>query len=1531
MKLQSLKWILYSLLLSLLLYPLTGYAQKHKRDLDPAQLQALKELNQNTRPDWRVRFTSDGPVPNFLVGGTTEPIQAEPVEASKRFLNLTRSIFRIRNAQEEFTLQSVNKDQQGGYHVKLNQFAGGLPVFGAQMIVHGDPEGRIWMANGHYYPNKVENFTPGLSAESAIAKALDHMGITRADLAGPDSCILGFYPQSDSIRLAYQVVIFTRGEKAGFHEMVYYVDALSGDIFISYDNIKTEIPATGIGYGTREIKRNLNLTINEGNYYLRDISRRQGMNGLMSSDQSIVLYDAQGSLLDNIINVNRLSQFSSSDSVFKGNKVIQAAVDAHNFLGLIYDYYFKVHGWNSWDNNGGGIIAVVNIGGGVNGFPNNAFWAGDYQSMFFGLGDGKEYYPFSAALDVVAHEFQHAVTQATADLIYQGQSGALNESFSDIFAVMIDRDDWLCGEDLYIGGGYLRNIADPSANGDPDHMSEYIYTTEDYGGVHLNMLIPGKAYYLMSEGGVFEGVNVTGFGREKLEKILFYTLVNILTKTSNFEDAREATIQAAKKLYGETSTEAQNIEKAWSAVGIGLTGNVNPALPSPNNLLLSLKERGVELKWSPPVLQPLPGTGMEVSGTLSRSDGGTVEGTYVLLLDESMGNIIDWQLLTSNGIFKFTNVVSGRYILSAYLDINSNGKLDPQDWLGFLDSNADGIPDILNVDRNLIGLSIKMFLYGSLGNAKVSGNVVRYDGGSVAGGVVGLVGQEASGYETENVYQQELNATGKFEFKDVAPGNYMLLSVIDSDSNGELGDGDYIGFYDANFDFEPDILELDPNEELTGIMFSLFRLSLMESEVEPNDYFVLADKVSIGGGIKGSIYPMFDVDIFVFTVDKAMTVEIDIDAQSIGSSLDAAIGLYDVSGNLLAASTDADGLDPRLTYSFPSAGTYYIGVIDLFTTGDYELRLHELKGSVSNNFKIDDHSAFGSSRGRLISLGKKAAKPPLNAVKITPLGLVKKRGINALRPSGLGLLNKVLNDSEYFTFNTILGQAGQANEPPTGYRIYRSTNANFDISRPYLIAEVPDTIWIDRNTVNRQRYYYKVTAAYSSGESGPSNTLSILFQFTDQPSIALSDTTIAFGEVALDSSARKSFMIKNAGTAALEISGISSDNEAFRPVVTSFSLPAGESRQVEVVFRPNLSGSYQGILTVFSNDYINPKLSLFITGEGIARKIILLGDVNNDGTVNILDALLILSGISGLTLPQGVNLSWGDVDGNGITDKTDATLVMSYAIGLPTPYPIGLPIGTKAATALASNNQREITSGLTVPKNLLQPAELNNIGQLLFYITLAEKGESINWSSAACLYEICWDPAKLIFEQLQTVEKNGNSIEAHVIEKGRLVFGIAMPRGISQNSKLKLIFSSQQNISSGKANDAMIAVSCLEQFSSSFEKITAYKNEEAKLVNLPQACKLTLYQNFPNPFNPSTDIRFYIPEGYDYRAITSLEIFNIKGIRVRTLISNELLPGDYCVTWNGKDENGSTVASGVYFYRLRCGSEMITRKMVVIK
>jgi hypothetical protein len=257
----------------------------------------------------------------------------------------------------------------------------------------------------------------------------------------------------------------------------------------------------------------------------------------------------------------------------------QVGVGIHWASEQTYDYFLETFGRNSYDDDGGAIISYADWK--EEDEINNAFWAGSFAA--YGVGDG-EVHGSWGAIDVVGHEISHGVTDHSANLVYHRESGALNESFSDIFGATVeffaegrDKGDWLMGEDIYKDLGSIRSLKNPKARFDPDtYLGEYWFNTintNDNGGVHTNSGVQNHWFYLLSEGGSGEnddGISfqVTGIGLDDASAIAYRNLTHYLLPDSRYVDAATYSIDAAEDLFDENSQQALSVRSAWEAVGI---------------------------------------------------------------------------------------------------------------------------------------------------------------------------------------------------------------------------------------------------------------------------------------------------------------------------------------------------------------------------------------------------------------------------------------------------------------------------------------------------------------------------------------------------------------------------------------------------------------------------------------------------------------------------------------------------------------------------------------------------------------------------------------------------------------------------------------------------------------------------------------------------------------------------------------------------------------------------------------------------
>jgi len=506
----------------------------------------LNEMNAWSKGKLQISWGGQGDSPVFISGTLSkEGIRNE--QEVKKFLQRKESLFKIKDAQRELKLFDQQTDALGYTHYKFQQMYKGIPVYGSEYIVHTNKRKQINSVNGRFstriYKEAVET-DPDISPEKAIDMAIRQIEkqiggeivLNEPYTKNPESKLV-IYPFQKRHHLVYHVTLNFHKPKPGNWHV--FVDAIDGKVIDKFNAIHH---AAGTGIGVHGDVKKLQTLEENGLYHLIDTTKHM-YNG--SDEGSIVTADYE---TERII--------TDEDNHFTDG----AAVDAHYYAGVVYDYFYDNFHRNSFDGLGSSIVSLVHVTE-VDGEPmNNAYWNG--SAMFYGDGDGVEFRPLSGELDVVAHELTHAVTENEANLEYRFQSGALNESFSDIFAAIID-GNWTIGEDVAIQLRAIRDMANPNLFGQPKKMSEYVVLPiiEDNGGVHVNSGIPNHAAYLIG----------TQLGIEKLGQIAYRALTTHLTSTAGFLDARNAFVQSAKELYGEESVEVNVVKAAWDAVEVPIS------------------------------------------------------------------------------------------------------------------------------------------------------------------------------------------------------------------------------------------------------------------------------------------------------------------------------------------------------------------------------------------------------------------------------------------------------------------------------------------------------------------------------------------------------------------------------------------------------------------------------------------------------------------------------------------------------------------------------------------------------------------------------------------------------------------------------------------------------------------------------------------------------------------------------------------------------------------------------------------------
>ncbi|HKQ76605.1 MAG TPA: M4 family metallopeptidase [Blastocatellia bacterium] len=523
----------------------SNQAIQPQKQLSPQQQQALRALGRRLQ---EVEF-DDRAVPSWLRGdlGT---VNGSPRDAAVEAMRALGPLFR-RGADDEFEMSKEPvQDELGQTHVRLQQRYRGLRVVSAKMIVHlqGD---RVIGVNGDFIPEIDLDPRPGLIAEVAFGIARRRMPAAEmVEITRPELVV--FVTEDKTPRLAWSQQVAYESADGQPNKDLIFADAATGDL---------------LG------QRALIWTAKNRKVYSANHGTSLPGNPLWQ----------EGDIL-----------FSFYSDALKG---------AVNGTGKTYDFYKNVFNRDSYNNAGAALISTIHYGNDYN----NAYWDSSLKQMVYGDGDGVTFKPLSIGVDVTAHELTHGVTDATADLIYAKESGALNEAISDILAIATENYypssiqplffDWQIGEDVYtpnVAGDALRYMNNPTLDGySADYYPDRLYPGtctpswgNDYCGVHGNSGIANLAFYLMVVGGQHPQGKTTNvapaIGMSKARKIWYRALTVYMDEDDNFQQARSKTVQAAADLYGGNCGDAAKaVRSAWNAVGVTPTSLILPCLVLP--------------------------------------------------------------------------------------------------------------------------------------------------------------------------------------------------------------------------------------------------------------------------------------------------------------------------------------------------------------------------------------------------------------------------------------------------------------------------------------------------------------------------------------------------------------------------------------------------------------------------------------------------------------------------------------------------------------------------------------------------------------------------------------------------------------------------------------------------------------------------------------------------------------------------------------------------------------------------------------
>jgi len=510
--------------------------------------------------------------PNF-----TPAERASALREARQDAGRTQATLRLPASQGLRPTDAI-ADTGGAMHVRYDRTYRGLRVVGGDLIVHLDTSGRVaGVDSANKAPISIGT-KPATAAPTRGAQLVVFASSHRPVLAW-ESHIVGVRANQDPIdRLVYRNA--RTGTKLATWDQVAHVDGTGNSLYSGTVTISTVLSGS--------------------TYQMTDATRGNSS-----------IYDA-----NNSTSTARGTLFTDADNVW-GNGTTSsrqtAAVDAQYGAANTWDFYKNTFGRNGIKNNG--VAAYSRVHYGTN--YENAFW--DDACFCMTYGDGGTSFSPLVSLDVAGHEMTHGVTSNTAGLNYSGESGGLNESTSDIFGTMVeftannaaDPGDYYIGEEIAKDGTYLRRMDNPSLDGGSANCWSSTVGTLD---VHYSSGVGNHLFYLLSEGSgaktiggrahnspTCNGSTVTGIGRDAASRIWYRALTTYMTSTTNYKGARDATIKAARDLYGATSTQCTATVNAWNAVsvpvGVESCGTTTPP-PSSGNLLLNPGFESGNVNWT---------------------------------------------------------------------------------------------------------------------------------------------------------------------------------------------------------------------------------------------------------------------------------------------------------------------------------------------------------------------------------------------------------------------------------------------------------------------------------------------------------------------------------------------------------------------------------------------------------------------------------------------------------------------------------------------------------------------------------------------------------------------------------------------------------------------------------------------------------------------------------------------------------------------------------------------------------------------
>ncbi|MEO7912634.1 MAG: M4 family metallopeptidase, partial [Roseiflexaceae bacterium] len=523
----------------------------------------LRQLSQATGGDAQIAWHAETGKARFIDAGSQQPLwqsnslsAATPEQLSRAFLSTYGPLFGLSGRTRELTLMQ-QQSLSGSDFVRFQQVYQGIPVLAGEIVVQTNQRRAVISANGEVMPDLQIVTQPSIAADLAAQKAL--AAIAKAyTLDSPDlqatapqlwiynPALLGG-PGPRISRLVWRMEVTAPGAAQPIRELV-LVDAQIGTIALHFNQI---------AHAKKRV--------------VCDDKNEVDLDGNPDNNCTVARY----------VRIEGQAPTSNTDVDF-----------AYDYAGATYDYFLNNFGRDSLDGKGLPLISLVRY---CDPSPleecpyANAFWDG--HQMTYGAG-------FADSDDVVGHELTHGFTEFSSHLFYYYQSGAINESLSDVFGELIDQTNglgndaadvrWQLGEDLPANIGAARDMRDPPQFNDPDRMTSIYYQGSpiDSGGVHTNSGVNNKAAFLMTDGGTFNQQTITEIGAAKVGAIYYTLELAFLTSGSDYQDLyndlqASCAALAATDAYGVNAADCEQVRKAVIATEMNITPLAAPVPETP--------------------------------------------------------------------------------------------------------------------------------------------------------------------------------------------------------------------------------------------------------------------------------------------------------------------------------------------------------------------------------------------------------------------------------------------------------------------------------------------------------------------------------------------------------------------------------------------------------------------------------------------------------------------------------------------------------------------------------------------------------------------------------------------------------------------------------------------------------------------------------------------------------------------------------------------------------------------------------------